>query len=164
MDWLLATSATVALIVAILVAALWRTSPRSGARRPALLGVATGVAFGLTAAFMKGMTAAYHGGVVGVLTSWQTYAMATSGLAAMFLLQNAFHAGRLLVVQPGITLADPAAAMAWGVFVFHERTRGGVFLALAVLSGLLIAAATVVLAGSPLLDERGAARERVAAR
>ena len=158
-DWLVASVATVGLISAVVAGGLVGTRPGGSGRRPAFLGAAAGMTFGLTAAFMKGMTGAFSHGVVGVLASWQTYAMALAGLAGMFLMQNALHAGRLLVAQPGITLADPAVAIVWGVVVFHERVRGGIDLALAIGSGAAMAAATIFLARSPLLGEQGATDE-----
>ena len=160
LSWLVAAGVTAGVIAAIVLSGLWGTEARVEARRPGLLGVATGMTFGLTAAFMKGMTTGFSHGLVGVLGSWQAYAMAVCGLVGMFLMQNSLHAGRLLVAQPGITLADPAVAMTWGVVVFHERTRGGVGLILGVVSGMVIAAATVALARSPLLDNDEAPEER----
>jgi drug/metabolite transporter (DMT)-like permease len=121
-------------------------------RRPAMLGVAAGIAFGLTAAYMKGMTASFHDGIAGIVTTWQTYAVAVAGVGAMFLMQNALHAGRLLAAQPGLTLADPGVAMVWGMLVFKETVRGGAWLAPSVVSGLLLAAGAIALARSPLLE------------
>ena len=44
----------------------------------------------------------------------------------------------------------------WGVMAFREQLRGGLFIVLAIVSGLILAAAVVVLARSPLLsDESG---------
>lgn len=155
-DWAVAATATVGAIAVVVVLAL----RLRGTKRPALLGAATGMTFGLTSAFMKGMTASYqHGGIVATLTSWQTYAMIVSGLVAMFLLQNAFQAGRLVVVQPGITLADPVVAITWGVIVFRETTRPGVFVAAAIVSAMVMGFATVALARSPLLEAAGALKE-----
>jgi hypothetical protein len=78
----------------------------------------------------------------------------------MFLLQSAMNAGRLLAAQPGITLADPVVAIAWGTTVFGERIRGGFWLVLAVVAGLVIAGAVVVLSRSSLLgDDPGDAEE-----
>ncbi|HZT65723.1 MAG TPA: DMT family transporter [Acidimicrobiales bacterium] len=154
-DWLVASAATIALVIAC-VAASYTGPP---ARRPALLGVATGITFGLTAAYMKGMTAGYRHGIGGVFLSWQTYAMVAAGLVGMFLMQNALQAGRLIAAQPGITLADPPIAIVWGVFVFKESTKGGVFVVLAVLSGLAMAAGAAVLARSPLLEGESATEE-----
>lgn len=157
LSWLVASVVTLGLIAGVATAGLVGTQAGEGARRPALLGAATGMTFGLTAAFMKGMTAAFSHGPVGVLGSWQTYAMATCGLLGMFLMQNSLHAGRLLVAQPGITLADPAVAIVWGMAVFHERTRGGVDPVLAIVSGAVLALATVALTRSPLLEDESAA-------
>lgn len=128
--------------------------PRGGhgsALQAAVLAVGAGAAFGMTAALMKGMTSAYSRGIGGVMTSWQLYAMAAAGIAAMFLLQSAMNAGRLVAAQPGLTLTDPIVSILWGVLVFHEQVRTGWFLALTAAGGLVIAGAVLVLARSPLL-------------
>jgi hypothetical protein len=148
-DWLIAGTATVAVIVVVTIVGL--RSQDSG--RPALLGLATGVTFGLTAACMKAMTAHFHHGLVSVLTAGPTYAMVAGGLAGMYLLQNALHAGPLVSAQPGITLADPATAMLWGIFVFDETTRGGADVVLTVVFGAVVVGATFVLARSQLLAD-----------
>ena len=122
------------------------------ARKPVLLGIGAGIAFGLTGAFMKAMTESFHDGIVGVLTTWQSYALAVCGVGAMYLMQNALHAGRLIAAQPGLTLADPAVAIMWGASVFHEHLRGGVWLAGGVISAGLLAWGVFMLARSPLLE------------
>ncbi|HLH28037.1 MAG TPA: DMT family transporter [Acidimicrobiales bacterium] len=153
-SWLAAGASTVLVIGAVTAAG----AASKGGRRAALLGVATGVCFGLTAALMKGMTGRLDGGIAGVLVAWQTYAMVAAGLVGMFLLQNALHAGPLVAGQPGITLADPAVAVLWGVLVFHESIRGGAFALVAVAAAVAIGVSTVALTRSPLLENR----ERVA--
>jgi hypothetical protein len=157
LDWAIATPLTMAVVAGVVVAGV---RSRGGGRRAALLGVATGMAFGLTAAFMKGMTASFsQGGLVGAVSAWQTYAMVAGGLAGMFLMQNAVHAGRLIVAQPGITLADPVVAIVWGVVVFRESVQTGPLLAGALCSAALLAGGAVVLARSPLLEDEGATEE-----
>jgi hypothetical protein len=54
---------------------------------------------------------------------------------------------------PGITLSDPIVSILWGLLVFQEKARGGWFIALAVVSGLVMAAAVIGLARSPLLSD-----------
>lgn len=125
----------------------------SGPRQAAVLGVAAGSAFGMTAALMKGMTSTYSQGFGALFTSWQLYAMIAAGVLGMFLLQSAMNAGRLISAQPGLTLSDPIVSILWGAFVFDEQIRGGWHIALAVISGLVMGAAVIVLAGSPLLEE-----------
>lgn len=125
---------------------------RSGARQAAVLGVAAGSGFGLTAALMKGMTTAYGRGIGALFASWELYAMIISGVLAMFLLQSAVNAGRLISAQPGLTLSDPIVSILWGALVFHERLRGGWLILPSVACGLGLVAAVVVLARSPLLS------------
>ncbi len=122
-----------------------------GPRRAGILGITTGLTFGLTSAFMKGMTASLHAGIVGVLSSWETYAMAVTGLAGMYLLQSALQAGRLVAAQPGITLCEPAVGILWGIFAFKESTRGGLFVLAAVACAGLVGLSTLVLARCPAL-------------
>lgn len=132
-----------------------------GGRRAALLGLGSGIGFGLTAAFMKSTTGQLDSGLVAVFETWSTYAMVASGLVAMFLMQNALQAGRLIAAQPGISLADPGVSILWGILAFGERIRGGAYTAGAVLSGVALAVGVVMLSRSPLMhDQSGGGRDR----
>lgn len=122
-----------------------------------------GAAFGLTAALMKGMTETFAGGFGELLSSWQLYAMIAAGGGGMFLVQSAMNAGRLLAAQPGLTLSDPVVSILWGVLAFGEQVRGGIYLAAAALSGLVMAGAVLFLARSPLLSGPAANAEAEAA-
>lgn len=153
LSWAVGVAVTAGAIVAC-VAGSFRGGP---ARRPALLGLAAGIGFGLTAAFMKNATGHLNHGLVGILETWSTYAMIVTGLAAMFLMQNALQAGRLIAAQPGISLADPGVAILWGVLVFGEGIRGGAYTAGAVASGLALATGVLMLTRSPLLHEQAVA-------
>ena len=126
---------------------------QSSARQAAVLAVAAGSTFGLTAALMKGMTNTYAHGFGALFTSWQLYGMIAAGALGMFLVQSALNAGRLIAAQPGLTLSDPIISILWGIFVYHETVRGGWFILLAVISGLVVACAVIVLARSPLLSD-----------
>lgn len=123
-----------------------------GVRRAALLGVAAGAAFGLTAALMKAMTSAFEKGFLHGFTAWQLYLMIVIGILAMYLLENALQAGRLAASQPGFTITDPLVATLWGVVLFGETVRGGLFLLPEIVGIALIATGVVVLARSPLLS------------
>jgi hypothetical protein len=129
-----------------------RPSGQGSALQATVLAVAAGATFGLTAALIKGMTQTFSAGFTVLLTSWELYGMIAAGVLGMFLLQSAMNAGRLIAAQPGLTLSDPIVSILWGVLVFGERVRGGWYIALAVVSGLVMAAAVVTLARSPLLS------------
>jgi drug/metabolite transporter (DMT)-like permease len=124
-----------------------------GANRAALLGIAGGSAFGLTAALMKGMTTTFSEGLGTLFTSWEIYGMVAAGLLGMFLVQSALNAGGLIAAQPGLTLADPVISVLWGVFAFHENVRGGWYILPEAASAVLIGAAVISLARSPLLAD-----------
>ena len=160
----LAGGATVGLLVSLVIAAqrghrLWRT---------ACLGAATGTSFGLTATLIKETAAQFNAdGFVGVFTTWQTYAAVGTGILGIVLMQWALHLGPLLAAQPGFTLMDPLVSIFWGVLVYHEVTRGGLWLIPAAIAGGAICFGVVLLARSPLLvaiNEHDVAAERAALR
>lgn len=147
--WVLGSSGTVLPIAALYVLGHRTDSPVA---RSAYLGAASGLSYGLAAAYTKGMTNLYiTDGIVGVLTGWQLYVSVAVSTFAMWLLINAYAAGRIAASQPGITLLDPTIAMLWGVFVFHEQVRGGTYTVLAVAFGAAMAAGAVMLARAPQL-------------
>src|SRR5579875_201208 len=125
---------------------------RKGDARGALYGVAAGIAFGLTASFMKAMTGAFSRGFGHLFESWSLYSMAVTGVLGLFLVQNALQAGRLVAAQPGISLMDPFTSVAWGVLAFGERTNGGFYIALAIVSGAALVAGALLLTSSPALS------------
>jgi hypothetical protein len=149
LSWLIGLAVSLAAVLALTV--LGRRHP--GATGAAALGVATGIGFGLTAVLVKAMTAAYTHGIGAVLTSWQTYLIIVIGPASFFLLQNALQAGSLVASQPGLTLSNPAIAVAWGITVLGEQVRTSGWVVLALFGGALIAAGTVLLARSPLFHQ-----------
>ncbi|MGH9064912.1 MAG: DMT family transporter [Acidimicrobiales bacterium] len=149
LEWALGIVATLGAVAGLVA---WSLRPGSDARRAALLGVATGISFGLTAAFMKAMTNALAHGFANVFVTWQTYAMIVTGALAMFLLQSALNAGRLVAAQPGFTGADPVVSILWGVLVFGEKVRGGLYLILVGVSVVVAAWGVYLLSSSPLLS------------
>ncbi len=146
-----ATAGTIALLFALgqKGTILWRA---------ACLGAAAGTCFGLTATLIKEtVTKLSNAGVVGMLTTWQTYAAIGFGISGVILVQNALHVGPLVAAQPGFTLMDPAVSVLWGVLVFGEQTRTGWWVVLAAVGAAAIAGSVVQLARSPLLAQVNAA-------
>ncbi|HXS65812.1 MAG TPA: DMT family transporter [Streptosporangiaceae bacterium] len=147
--WITMSGANVVAIIALFLAARRHSKP---AIRASLLGVASGLAYGLTAAYTKGMADAFNtGGIVAVFTTWQFYACAIAGVGAAFLLENAYQAGPLAASQPGITLIDPMVSTAWGILVFGETVRHGAVLGLTVLPAAAVAAGVFLLSRSKIL-------------
>jgi len=155
------TGATANLIVIGILVAVGRRV--QNAHRAALLGIAAGAGFGLTAALIKGTTQTLAHGLIALVTGWQVYAMIVSGLFGMFLTQSALNAGQLVAAQPGLTMTDPVVSIMWGVLAFGEMVRGGWHAAFAGVCAIIIGVGVVALAKSPLLsgspEERESAKE-----
>jgi drug/metabolite transporter (DMT)-like permease len=121
--WVLALACCGGTVVALCASAL-RTPP--GARRAALLGLATAITYSLTAALMKSATDTLdHHGAAAFFTSWQTYAFAAFGGTGLFLLENAMQAGPLIGSQPALTLGDALISLSLGVVLYSETVRTG---------------------------------------
>ncbi|WP_239155626.1 hypothetical protein [Amycolatopsis sp. FDAARGOS 1241] len=119
-----------------------------------------GVWFGFTAALVAAMTAAFNEGIGEAVRTWQTWALLVVGPTGFLLLQNALRAGRLVASQPGFTLANPLASIGWGVAVFGEQVRDGVWILAQAGGAALVAAGTLLLVRSPLLHGPQGATEQ----
>ncbi|CAM5597510.1 DMT family transporter [Streptomyces griseomycini] len=134
--WVPALAVCAAAIVGLVVVALRRPEGRA---RAACFGLATAVAYAMTAALMKtSMHTLDDGGVTAFLTTWQTYGFALFGGAALFLLENAMQAGPLVASQPAITLGDASMSLALGIAVYAEYVRTGWWLLPQLLGVVLI--------------------------
>lgn len=147
-----------------LIAVLYLGGQRgTRATRTVSLGAAAGTAFGFTASLVKEVVSELSDhGIVGMLTTWQTYGAVCFGLLGMVLVQNALHVGSLVAAQPGITIMDPIVSILWGVLVYNEAIRTEwYFLLLAALGMTVIGVSAVALSHSPVLaSPEQAAEER----
>ncbi len=141
--WGLAGLASAGAVLACLAVAfgLGRRPGAAPARRAAVLGIATGVAWGFVAAVIKELSSHLGAGLGAVLTNWSPYVLLAAGAASLLLASHALAAGPLAASQPGFTIVDPLAASLLGLFLFGERLQttpaalAGQVLALAMLVG-----------------------------
>lgn len=111
------TGAGTALTAAVAVTAK-QLIPRHQA---ALLGLAAGIAFGLTAALLKQATTIGTGPhPLQLVKTWPLYVLLAIGGGALVLSQAAYQSGPLAASLPPLTMADPLVAIALGVAVFDE--------------------------------------------
>jgi hypothetical protein len=145
-------------VVAVVVAVAW-TTRRYPQIRTALVGTAAGVCFSVTAQFIVIATNDLAQGGVPGLVDWPIVGMASSGLVAAVLVQDAFSTGAFPTALTAMTVADPLASWVCGAVLFDESPPTGVItLSGLMFSGALIVAGAALLAGSPTLhDERRAA-------
>ncbi|MFE1025590.1 DMT family transporter [Streptomyces sp. NPDC058818] len=138
-------------LVACAVAAVLLTA--AGLKRPVgkaragCLGAATAVCYALTAALMKdSMRVLDTDGLVGFLTTWQTYGFAAAGAGAVLLLEHAMQGGPLVASQPALTLGDAAVSLLLGVVLYQEDVRVGWWIVPQLLGVALIVMGVLTLA------------------
>ena len=169
-SWLLAGLATAGVVLATLAVAFGLRArrgparpglPRPGApqsRRAALLGAATGVAWGFMAAVIKELSSHLGDGIGAIVSTWSLYVLVVAGAATMLLASHALAAGPLAASQPGFTILDPLTASLLGVFLFGEHIRTGTWdLAGEALALAVVAAGAMVLSRSSLFCGSGKA-------
>jgi hypothetical protein len=120
-----------------------------GNARAAALGLAAACGYALTATLLKSAVSDLDRGIGPFFSSWQLYATAAAGVGALFLLQNGLQAGRLVAVQPPLTLGDALISSCYGVTIYNESVRtGGWLLVVQILALLAIAVGCIQLSRS----------------
>jgi drug/metabolite transporter (DMT)-like permease len=137
--WIAVLASCAGSVAACVLVARW--SPE--AVRGTMLGVATGVLLGLTAALLKGAVTSFTHDPAEIFTDWHIYALIPIGLAALVLNQNAFQSGPLAAPLTALTLVDPVVSIAIGQAAFHEHVdTSGPRLALEVAAALAMVGGT----------------------
>lgn len=131
------------------------TLARRGPRwwRAGMFGTAAAVAYAFTATMTKVVTGLVARDWVAIFWHWQTYGLAVSGLLAVFLTQNAYHAGPIAASQSTLVLLDPLASILLGVGLFGDDLRtAGAWGPLEALSLLVLFGGALLLCQSPLVS------------
>jgi drug/metabolite transporter (DMT)-like permease len=125
--------------------ALLRARMRPKGRRTAIaLGAAAGVCFAVDAVFLRGLAAAVSPfDTVTVATNAAGFGVAS--LVGNLAIQRGFQLAPLRHVLPAMAATEPVAAFACGWVLFGERLQPGPIGTLAVIGGLLLMIAGVVL-------------------
>jgi uncharacterized membrane protein len=95
--------------------------------RATMFGTAASVSFAFTAACTKVVSNFASSDWTQLYKHWQVYALAVFGGLAVFLTQNAIHAGPLVASQSTLVLIDPLASICLGIGLFGDdlQTGGG---------------------------------------
>ena len=118
------------------------------------LAFATGATYAVTAALTKTVVDVLGDhGISGVLTSWETYALAVVSVAGLVLNQSAFQAGHLAASLPALAVTNPVLSSIIGVTLFGETlgATGAVPIALTAGAVVVMIVGTISLARSPLV-------------
>lgn len=148
-EWVEVGSACAGIVVLAVVAA--QRGPRWW--RAAAFGTGAAVAYAFTAALTKMVSDFVATDWLSMFRHWQTYGLATSGLLAVFLTANAYHAGPIAASQSSLVLVDPLASILIGVNLFGDDLRtAGAWGPLEALSLLVLFAGAITMCTSPMLS------------
>ncbi len=148
-EWLITGGAcggaiAIAIVLALRGPGWWRAT---------MFGTAAAISFAFTSACTKEVSDFAAADWLSLYRHWQTYALAFSGALAVFLAQNAFHAGPIVASQSSLVLVDPLASILIGVGLFGDNLRtSGPWGPLEALSLLIMFAGAFSLAHSPLVS------------
>ena len=121
--------------------------------RAAMFGTAGAISFAFTAACTKVVSNFAAADWASLYRHGQTYALIVFGVLAVFLTQNAFHAGPIVASQSTLVMVDPLASILIGVGLFGDDLRtGGAWGPLEAFSLLVMFVGAFSLAHSPLVS------------
>jgi hypothetical protein len=113
------------------------------------------VLFGVNAALTKACGHLLSRGLSDLLTSWEPYVLVVLAGFGFLLAQSAFQAGPLAASLPLLTIVDPVAAAAIGVFALDENLAATGLALVAELGALAAMVAGVfALSRSPLVTHQ----------
>lgn len=135
---------TVAVMLALRGPRWWRAT---------MFGTAASISYAFTAACTKVVSGFAAQDWTQLYRHWQVYALAFFGALAVFLTQNAIHAGPLVASQSALVLIDPLASIIIGIGLFGDDLHtGGANGPVEALSLLIAFAGAFFLARSPLIS------------
>ena len=121
--------------------------------RAAMFGTAGAISFAFTAACTKVVSNFAAADWASLYRHGQTYALIVFGVLAIFLTQNAYHAGPIVASQSTLVMVDPLASILIGVGLFGDDLRtGGAWGPLEAFSLLVMFVGAFSLAHSPLVS------------
>lgn len=151
-DWLIAIG--VCLVVCVPLVLAGRHGPAS--RRAAMLGIATGVLFALSAALTKAVVDELDDGIFTIFTTWHLYGLVVVGYASMTLNQMALDTGALAPAVATSMAFDPLTSVVLGVTLLQEKLNVGAVEIVATVFALVAAGV-----GMAILSRQEAAAEEL---
>jgi drug/metabolite transporter (DMT)-like permease len=136
-NWLVAGGVCLGVCVPLFLAGRRGPAPR----RAAMLGIATGVLFALSAALTKSVTDQLDDGVFTIFTTWHLYALVVIGYASMTFNQLALNTGALAPAVATSMAFDPITSVVLGIALLGEMLDTGALDIVATVAALAAAGA-----------------------
>lgn len=121
-EWIPVLVASSAVVGGCVVGA---SSMPHGRARSLALAVAAGLLLGLAGPLTKTTVDAIGEGFVGLLATWELWAMIACTVLGTFWQQSSYQAGDVQTSLPAVTVLKPVVAMAIGITLFEESLQVG---------------------------------------
>ena len=116
-EWLIALGAVAVICVSLFVVA--RRSSKQ--RKASFLGVMSGILYGTSACLVKQVTTQLNdGGVSEVVSNWEFWAMAITGVVAFVVQQMSLSEGFLATSVATVSVSNPIISVIIGILLFEE--------------------------------------------
>src|SRR5882757_8602989 len=116
-EWMIAgPSAIAAVALCMLLGRATRGRPRA-----ALLGVAAGISFGVSALLTKALVHYLGDGIFAFIPHWEPYALAVSAIGGVIIAQSALQTGALGTAVGAIESMSVISGSLFGLFLLDER-------------------------------------------
>ena len=89
--------------------------------KAATYGVVAGMLFGVSATLMKPVVESLHTDGWGVLSRWQLWVMAITGIVGFLIQQVSLATGRLVTSVAAVSVANPVVSVTLGAILLEER-------------------------------------------
>ncbi len=116
-EWLIAGPSA---IVAVLICMVFGRATR-GRPRAAFLGVAAGIAFGVSALLTKALVHYLGQGIFAFVPHWEPYALAVAAIGGVIVAQSALQTGALGTAVGSIESMSVISGSLFGLFLLDER-------------------------------------------
>lgn len=136
-EWLVAgPSAIAAIAMCMIVGRATRGRPRA-----AFLGVAAGIAFGVSALLTKALVHYLGDGIFAWVPHWEPYALAVSAIGGVIVAQSALQTGALGAAVGAIEAMSVISGSLFGLFLLNERVGAHGFVEI---SAVVVAIAAIL--------------------
>jgi drug/metabolite transporter (DMT)-like permease len=109
-------------VTAVALFCVGRARVATGSRRAALLGIAAGAAFGVSAVLTKAFVHYLADGVFGWVNHWEPYALAVFAIGGLVCSQSAFQTGALPAAVAAEQVMQPLVGVMLGAGLLGEQT------------------------------------------
>lgn len=147
-QWIMA----LAIVAGLAVLAVTAGRREQGPLRPSLYALGAGIGLGTQAALLKATVAEFQSGIVPALEGWQLWTMLAAAVVSLILLQSAYEAGPLAASMPVVDAVEPSVAIVFGIALFHEHIRTGLWLVGIAVGLVMLFGGIVLLDTSPLVQ------------